>query len=171
MANINVRIDANIKRKAEDIFESMGLTPSAAINLFYVQVIRTKSIPFELRADIPNATTLAAMKEVDQMAKKDIGKTFNTVEELMENLDFEVMAFIKEVFIDEDKNPMPCLIRNIYKKVNNYFDDDKRADDVISILDSYLNNGLFKEIILENGEEGIYLTPKGFDFLHDNGIV
>ena len=86
MANINVRIDDNIKRKAEDVFENIGLTPSAAINLFYVQVIRTKSIPFELRADIPNATTLAAMEEVDQMDKKNIGKTFNTIDELMEDL-------------------------------------------------------------------------------------
>ena len=86
MANINVRIDDNIKRKAEDVFENIGLTPSAAFNLFYVQVIRTKSIPFELRADIPNATTLAAMEEVDQMDKKNIGKTFNTIDELMEDL-------------------------------------------------------------------------------------
>ncbi len=86
MANVNVRIDDSIKRKAEDVFESIGLTPSAAINLFYVQVIRTKSIPFELKADIPNATTIAAMEEVDQMDKKNIGKTFNSIDELMEDL-------------------------------------------------------------------------------------
>ena len=87
MANINVRIDDSVKRKAEGVFESIGLTPSAAINLFYVQVIRTKSIPFELRAEIPNSTTVAAIKEVDQMEKKNNSKTINNIEKLMKNLE------------------------------------------------------------------------------------
>ncbi len=86
-------------------------------------------------------------------------------------MDYEVLTFIKEVFLDENKHKKPCLIRMIYRVVNNYFNDDKRADKVISILDSYLNKGLLDVIILENGEEGIYLTPKGFNFLHKNGIV
>ncbi len=51
MANINVRIDDKIKKNAEAVFSKIGITPSAAINLFYNQVIRTNSIPFELKAD------------------------------------------------------------------------------------------------------------------------
>ena len=86
MANVNVRIDENVKRKAEDVFAKIGITPSAAINMFYVQVIRTKSIPFELKAEIPNDTTLAALKEVDEMEKNNIGRTFNSVDDLMEDL-------------------------------------------------------------------------------------
>ena len=86
MANVNVRIDENVKRKAEDVFAKIGITPSAAINMFYVQVIRTKSIPFELKAEIPNDTTLAALKEVDEMEKNNIGRTFNSADDLMEDL-------------------------------------------------------------------------------------
>ena len=66
MANINVRIDENIKREAESIFEQLGLNASTAINIFYKQVIRTKSIPFELKLEIPNETTIAAIEDARQ---------------------------------------------------------------------------------------------------------
>lgn len=86
MANVNVRIDENVKRKAEEVFAKIGITPSAAINMFYVQVIRTKSIPFELKAEIPNETTIAALKEVEEMEKNNTGRAFNSVDDLMDDL-------------------------------------------------------------------------------------
>lgn len=49
--------------------------------------IRTNSIPFELRDDIPNKTTLKAINEVDEMEKNPENyKTFNNVDDLMDNL-------------------------------------------------------------------------------------
>ena len=87
MANINVRIDNNVKESAEAVFASLGITPTAAISLFYNQVIRTNSIPFELKADIPNDKTLYAINEVDEMEKKpDKYKGYDTVDSLMEDL-------------------------------------------------------------------------------------
>ena len=88
MANVNVRIDGEVKKAAEKVFNSVGLSASAAINLFYKQVIRTNSIPFELKADIPNEETLEALKEVEEMDKKRSkkDKSFSTVDELMEDL-------------------------------------------------------------------------------------
>lgn len=87
MANVNVRIDNKIKSEAEMVFSQIGLTPTAAINLFYKQVIRTNSIPFELKADIPNESTLKAIAEVEEMEKNpDSSKGFDNVEELMEDL-------------------------------------------------------------------------------------
>ena len=87
MANINIRIDQEIKSKAEVVFSKLGLTPTTAIILFYNQVIRTNSIPFELKTEEPNQTTIDAIKEVEEMEKnpKDV-KTFKTSEELMEDL-------------------------------------------------------------------------------------
>ncbi len=87
MANVNVRIDEKIKNHAESVFRSLGLTPSAAINLFYVQVIRTNSIPFDLVAEIPNEETLKAIEEAENDMKNPNGsKTYKTVKELMEDL-------------------------------------------------------------------------------------
>ena len=87
MANINIRIDDQIKKNAENVFSKIGLTPTAAITLFYHQVIRTNSIPFELKADIPNKETLEAIEEVEKMeGNSSDAKTFDSVEELMEDL-------------------------------------------------------------------------------------
>ena len=87
MANINIRIDETIKNNAEKVFAKIGLTPTAAITLFYHQVIRTNSIPFELKAEFPNQTTLAALKELEEMEKNpEKGKTFSNADELMEDL-------------------------------------------------------------------------------------
>ena len=87
MANVNIRIDSEVKKRAEQVFKNLGLTASAAINLFYKQVIRTNSIPFELKAEIPNNETLEALKEVEEMDKHpDDFKKFNTTKELMEDL-------------------------------------------------------------------------------------
>ena len=67
MANVNVRIDPEIKKEAEQIFALLGLTPTTAITLFYNQVIRTCSIPFELKADIPNEETMEAIREAKHL--------------------------------------------------------------------------------------------------------
>lgn len=69
MANVNVRIDPWIKRNAEKVFADLGMTASTAINMFYKQVIRTNSIPFELKTEIPNKKTIQALKEVEKMEK------------------------------------------------------------------------------------------------------
>ena len=87
MANINIRINEDLKKQAESVFKSLGMTPTTAINLFYTQVVRTCSIPFELKADIPNKETIQALKEVDQIDKgKAKSKTYNDVDELMSDL-------------------------------------------------------------------------------------
>ena len=88
MANVNVRIDGNIKADAEAVFSELGLTPSTAINLFYKQVIRTKSIPFPIKAEIPNRKTIKALKEAKKIEKHPSKyKKYVSVEELMEDLD------------------------------------------------------------------------------------
>ncbi len=87
MANINVRIDDNVKENAEAIFKSLGITPTVAISLFYNQVIRTNSIPFELKANIPNEVTLSAINEVEEMEKNpDKYKGYEDISSLMEDL-------------------------------------------------------------------------------------
>ena len=87
MANINIRIDETTKKEAELVFERLGMTATTAINLFYNQVIRTGSIPFELKIDIPNKRTLKAIKEVDEMesGKRKV-KKYSNVNELMKDL-------------------------------------------------------------------------------------
>ena len=51
MAQISLRVDDDVKRGAEEIFDEIGLSMSAAINVFLKKVAREKRIPFELSAD------------------------------------------------------------------------------------------------------------------------
>jgi len=51
MAQINLRVDDDLKYKAEITLDSIGLSMSTAINLFLKTVVRENKIPFELVAD------------------------------------------------------------------------------------------------------------------------
>ena len=47
-ANVNVRIQENIKQQAEQILETIGIPRATAIDIFYRQIILKKGIPFSL---------------------------------------------------------------------------------------------------------------------------
>ena len=51
MAQINLRIDDDIKSRAEMTLDDIGLSMSAAITVFLKAVVRENRIPFELKAD------------------------------------------------------------------------------------------------------------------------
>ena len=51
MAQISFRVDDNVKTDAEKILDTIGLSMSAAMNIFLKTVAREKRIPFELSAD------------------------------------------------------------------------------------------------------------------------
>jgi len=48
MAQINVRIDDNLKNSAEILFDDLGLNISTAIIMFIKQAVRQGKIPFEV---------------------------------------------------------------------------------------------------------------------------
>jgi DNA-damage-inducible protein J len=60
-AMIRARTDTHLKEKVEKIFEDLGLNATAAINIFYKQVLLSHGLPFDVR--LPNATTQKAMKD------------------------------------------------------------------------------------------------------------
>jgi DNA-damage-inducible protein J len=58
---IRARIEPELKTQAEEIFSKLGLSPTDAITLFYVQVTLHGGLPFEVR--IPNNETIEAMRQ------------------------------------------------------------------------------------------------------------
>ena len=52
MAQINIRIDDNLKEKAEILFDELGLNMSTAFNIFIRQSIRQGGIPFEITTQV-----------------------------------------------------------------------------------------------------------------------
>ena len=51
MAQVNFRVDDEVKARAESVCAAMGLTLSAAINIFLTKVANERRIPFEISAD------------------------------------------------------------------------------------------------------------------------
>jgi len=47
-AQIRARVDAGLKEEAEEVLDSLGLTASAAINMFYRQIVHRRAIPFDV---------------------------------------------------------------------------------------------------------------------------
>lgn len=82
--NINIRVDSDLKKKAEAIYSQLGMNLSTAMNVFLRSSIRYGGIPFDLRLDAFNAETLAAMDDVNN--SRGLSKPFESVSSLMEDL-------------------------------------------------------------------------------------
>ena len=77
---VRARIDSDTKVRATEALSAMGLTVSDAIRLMLLRVADEKRLPFAVQ--VPNATTVKAMKELE--AGK--GKRFANVDELFEDI-------------------------------------------------------------------------------------
>jgi DNA-damage-inducible protein J len=72
-ANINIRVDRDIKNKAQNVFYALGLDMTTAVNVFLRQAIRVNGMPFDLVAEKPkkrhSPPQLGCMKGKIQEAK------------------------------------------------------------------------------------------------------
>ncbi len=85
--NLNIRVDSNLKKDAEDLFKRLGLNLSSAINVFLTQSVREQAIPFEIHEDRPNKKLLKALKEAEKMQKHpEKYKGYHNIDELFEDL-------------------------------------------------------------------------------------
>ena len=68
MAQVNFRIDDETKRRAESLFNSMGLTMSGAITIFIQQTLNRNEIPFPVQgAKPPSLTKEELLRRIDDM--------------------------------------------------------------------------------------------------------
>lgn len=85
MSNINIRVDADKKARAQELFASLGMDMSTAINLFLSQALEFNGIPFVIRKY--NEETEAAFAEIEEMKKHPENyKGYNDLDELFEEL-------------------------------------------------------------------------------------
>ena len=85
--NLNIRTDKEIKDQAEQIFNELGLTMITAINIFLRTAVREHGIPFELKLEVPNDTTIAAIEEGRSLVDDPSAPRFSSIEELKEALE------------------------------------------------------------------------------------
>ena len=87
--NISIRMDENLKKQAESIFDEMGMNMTTAFTIFTKTVVRLGKIPFEIAVDpFGNEENQAHIRKV--ISEYESGKAkliTKTIEELeaMEN--------------------------------------------------------------------------------------
>lgn len=69
---LNLRIDKSLKKDAEKVVYELGITMSAAINLYLKMIVRTKGIPFDLKL-----TKTDPKKKVQPISKEDLDDGFD----------------------------------------------------------------------------------------------
>jgi len=82
--NVTIRVDEDIKKQADALFDELGMILSTAFNIFLRQSVREQGLPFFVSKHVPNEVTLAAMNAAER--GEDLYGPFDSVEELMEAL-------------------------------------------------------------------------------------
>jgi DNA-damage-inducible protein J len=81
-AYVSVRIRPEVKTETEKILQSLGVTPTEAITMFYTQINMRRGLPFPV--EIPNEVSRKAIQD----AVDGVGmQTVNSVDDLMKAMD------------------------------------------------------------------------------------
>lgn len=85
--SMTIRIDEDLKNQFEELVNDLGLNLTSAVTAFAKQAVREQQIPFKLSKNVPNEETRKAIED----ARNGVGlsKSFNSVKDLMEDLDAE----------------------------------------------------------------------------------
>ena len=59
MAQVNLRIDDNLKEEGERLFKDLGMTFSVAVNMFIAQSIKHQGLPFPVTTRKYDSISLA----------------------------------------------------------------------------------------------------------------
>ena len=78
---LQVRVDDEIKNKASEIFNALGIDLSTAVRIFLLKSIAVGDIPFEMNV---NNTTLQALQSLERMGQKskEFGNDKLTLDEI-----------------------------------------------------------------------------------------
>lgn len=86
LATMTARVDEKDKVNFDSFCDSVGLTSSAAINLYVKAVLREKRIPFEIRMEDPfySASNQAYIMKSVQQLRDGKGTAHDLIEEYNE---------------------------------------------------------------------------------------
>lgn len=84
--NVSIRIDADLKARAEALYEELGMNLSTAFNIFIRQSLREGGLPFTIKTDRPNMETVKAMIEAKEIAHDPAAKKYDDVEDALKDL-------------------------------------------------------------------------------------
>ena len=84
--NMSIRMEADLKARADALFNELGMNLTTAFNIFVRQALREGGIPFAVRLEQPNKETVAAILEAERIAKDPSVKGYDDLDELFADL-------------------------------------------------------------------------------------
>ena len=88
--NFNMRMNRQKKSDLEALYGRLGMTLPEAVNIFFEKSLLVGGLPFTVRLPRFNRETEAAMQEArDIMSGKVEAKSYNSAQELFDELDAE----------------------------------------------------------------------------------
>jgi DNA-damage-inducible protein J len=84
--NLSIRMEKALKEQAENLFSELGMNMTTALNVFVRQSVRQGKIPFEISLNRPNAETLAALREIEDMRNGKIPKQSMSVADFVKEM-------------------------------------------------------------------------------------
>ncbi|GHV36339.1 ACP phosphodiesterase [Spirochaetia bacterium] len=86
---IQVRVTEDIKNDADTLFGDLGLDTPTAIRIFLKQSIEQHGLPFAVKQYTPNAQTIAAIEEAEQINRDPNSKKYHNFSELLQEVQRE----------------------------------------------------------------------------------
>lgn len=84
--NVNIRMNAELKKQAETLFGELGMNLTTAFNIFVRQSLRQGGIPFTVSLNEPNKETANAMLEAKRISKDGNVKGYRDLDALFKDL-------------------------------------------------------------------------------------
>lgn len=78
MTTLTMRIDEDLKIGAAEVAEYYGFDLSSITRAFYKQIVRDHAIPLSLGYGEPNAESLRALAETQEMIENESGKAYTS---------------------------------------------------------------------------------------------
>jgi addiction module antitoxin, relB/dinJ family len=80
---MSIRLDSEVKEQAQQVFNSLGMDMTTAINIFLRQAIQYQGLPFDVRLD-ESRKLMEVLADLDQ--NRNMSQSFVSVSDLMEDL-------------------------------------------------------------------------------------
>jgi DNA-damage-inducible protein J len=94
LTSLNIKIDRDLKKQADILFNAMGMNLTTAVNVFVRQAVQEQAIPFRIHVDDSREIALsakAALKEARAQAVIN-----GTATMTMDEINAEIQAYRKE---------------------------------------------------------------------------
>ena len=85
---MSFRVDRDLKKKADELFKSIGMNTSVALNMFLTQSIEEQGLPFRQAVKTPSTRLQQALNELEDIESGKINvKRYKSFEEALKDLD------------------------------------------------------------------------------------